>query len=99
MEIVTNNGVVVDTITDIKNGEKINMKLDFSEGHKFYYLRIKLNDVIKIWTAPFYYEKSVILDGGIDTDYDASFPIDGQSSDLNSENNSDDSGCNCSVLR
>ncbi|MCX7959216.1 MAG: CehA/McbA family metallohydrolase, partial [Deltaproteobacteria bacterium] len=57
-DIVTSGGVVYDTISGIKKGETVRFNLKFSESNRWYYLRIRMDSRIVVWTAPFYYEKA-----------------------------------------
>lgn len=99
IDIVTSGGNVSESITDIKKDELIKFNLHFSESNKWYYLRIKKNDVITIWTAPFYYEKAEMVDAGVDIQTDASILSDVSLTDSENINKDENSGCGCTLLR
>ncbi len=98
VDIITAQGRVLKTLTDIKKGEVMKFDLNFSETNRWYYLRIKMNDVIKIWTAPFYYEKRSELDAGIDIQSDVQSNVDTSISDSADVNGEENGGCGCNIL-
>ncbi|MCX7943750.1 MAG: hypothetical protein N2746_04510 [Deltaproteobacteria bacterium] len=77
----------------------VGFNLNFSEDNKWFYLRIKKGDEVIVWSAPFYYEKPVSMDGGIDAASDEDIISDAfyVGEKLGYEGNN--GGCGCSFLR
>lgn len=100
VDIITNGGEIFNSLVDIKKDEVIRFSLTFSDRHRYFYLRIGVNDEITIFTAPFYYEKKSFVDAGNDVVTDVNL-ADNLSVDSASEDadNAGGSGCGCNILR
>lgn len=99
VDIITTGGAVYKTIDKIEKDKPIKFGLVFSDLNKWFYLRIRVNGEVAIWTAPFYYERLSVKDAGFD--------VRGSVLDINDvvyfeneiNNNEGSEGCGCTFLR
>ncbi len=96
VDIITNGGVIRDSMTDIKMDEIKRFDLTFSELNTWYYLRIKKDDNVVAITAPFYYKQ--LSDIGNDTLSDFNYDDTISDSEISKTNQDNNSGCGCNLI-